>query len=153
MSEETRRTRENRDRLEAMSQTNRFQQSIAKTTAWMHKVNRMVHVMFRQVRSEREHMNTNAELFLDQLAFELGPEILKKENRATLAVYARRFAQQEIARRADTQERREWREMQGPLAQGFDLERPMGDLPSDGDLADALCKANPDLKKYRKDLL
>lgn len=145
-------TKENHARLEAVAQTNGFQRSIAKTQAWINKVNRMVHVMFRQVRAEREHVNTNAELFMDQIAFELGPDILKPENRKTLAVFATNYAKEEVARRQTSQERKEWREMQGPLAEFADDE-PMEDLGGNAEWADALCKADPELKKYRKDLI
>jgi hypothetical protein len=84
-------------------------------------------------------------LFEDDFVAETGVDIATPEGKQALAdakvLHIRRAEQK--------REQREWREMQGPLAEFDDLDGPMGGLPSDSDLEAEILKQHPEMRKYR----
>jgi hypothetical protein len=133
--------------MDTLDQQNIFQRSIAKTTALVQRVNRLLAVWRKQERSAKSETLANIELFVDQLVFEKGADILK--DKEALKLYAIQFAQDEMTRRNEAQEKNEFRQMQGPLAE-IDVEDDLTGLPEDADFAKALIKHNPELEKSSK---
>lgn len=136
--------------MDRLDQENIFQRSIAKTTALVHRVNHLLRVWRKQERAAKSETLVNIELFVDQLVFEKGADILN--DKEALKLYAVQFAQDEMARRNEAHEKKEeaeFRQMQGPLAE-FDDEDNLIGLPDDAAFAKALIKRNPDLEKFSK---
>lgn len=136
--------------MDRLDQENIFQRSIAKTTAMVQRVNRLLGVWRKQERAAKSETLVNIELFVDQLVFEKGAAIL--DDPEALKLYAIQFAQDEMARRNTLQEKKEeaeFRQMQGPLGDFGDEENLMG-LPDDAAFAKELIKRNPDLEKFSK---
>jgi len=79
---------------------NILQQSIARTRRALHERNRLVRVMTRQIKAEKEHSNTNLELLLDDIVAHTGLE-LKPENMPTIMTYLMRFAEEQQRRREE----------------------------------------------------
>ena len=75
------------------------------------------------------------------------------ENRAQAMVALVRYGESINRRAAARREEAETREMDGPLTEGWADNESFTGLPSDADFADALCKHDPSLKQYRKDLM
>ena len=122
---------------------------------------RKLAVMLKHDRQDKEKAQANIELYLDDWVYQHGPidYLPSKEHPQGGPVFQNALA--DCVDRINTLHRRkqqqaedaEFRKMQGPLGEFEDLTTPMGGLPGNGEIADALCKADPELKKHRKDLI
>lgn len=120
------------------------------------EANRKFAVRMKQARENAERKQAEVAVFLDDMRHITGltfeSKLFWRIVGLTLDIRLRRH---NIATE-DT----EWREFCGPLAEGFDLgddpaslQQRIYGLPSNDDIADALCKADPELKKYRGNLI
>ena len=78
-------------------------------------------------------------------------ELTDAERRNLLSDTVARVTAQHNAR-SQRKEDAEFRAMQGPLADGFDGDS-FAELPGDDEIANALCKADPELKQHRKGMI
>jgi hypothetical protein len=76
---------------------NNAQESIVKTRTKIHKVNRLVRTMFRQIKEDNRHAETNLELFLDDLAAE--GVVMSKDNIPNIMVYVRQFIEDQARKK------------------------------------------------------
>jgi histidinol dehydrogenase len=112
---------------------------------------RQVTTVLKRSREDEQKALTNIELYLDDWAFHRGP-ITKDNVKEAMTDVVDRVLKQHQAKQQRVEDA-EFHVMQGPLAEFADFNTPLGDLPGDGEIADALCKADPELKKYRKNLV
>jgi hypothetical protein len=108
---------------------------------------RKISVIQRQIQNDKTRNKTESDLLCDEWEFHRGPaDTPEKKNRMMSDVNALRVVQRVKEKLAEKSTE------QSSLMDGFDDE-PFGDLPSDEHLADEICKNNPDMKQYRKDLI
>lgn len=112
---------------------------IREDAAENHETNRLVHVMFKQVRQQNEHIRTQSELFLDNWAFQHGG-ITKDNFREVIRAYIK-FARHILQLVNAKREQAEYRAMCGALGDNFDGE-VMQDLPSEDDFRQAAVRYN-----------
>jgi hypothetical protein len=142
------RRQRNRDILAPLSDSGANGRFFAERAQQRGEIVRKLNVALRQIKTEQEHEKTEEELLQDDWQFHRGPaDTPEKKSRMNADINARRLQQRVLEKRL--QQRAAY---QGSLMDGFE-DGEFGELPSDSELADALCKANPELKKYRKDLI
>ena len=111
---------------------------------------RLLNTLLRQEKADVERNKTKLELLCDDWQFHRGPaDTPEKKERMYQDIFAR--LRQQIAARQRQRNANEYLDAMG-LMEGFE-DGEFGDLPSDGDVADALCKVNPELKNHRKNLI
>lgn len=110
----------------------------------------------RNARQDRERMQAEIAVFLDDMRHITGLDFKSKLFWRLVAVTLGLRLRRHQIRTEETS----WREFCGPLAEGFDLgddpaslAQRIDGLPSNDDIADALCTNDPDMRKYRKDLI
>jgi hypothetical protein len=139
--------RNNRETLQGLARTNEYQKSISMWRVGQQRLRDLILRILKDRRERKQVQSRELELFRDQFEFETGldsREGVGKRNFETAALaHIERAARQQEAR----QEASAWREMQGPLAEGFDFERSAGDLPGDADLEAEILKQHPELKR------
>lgn len=103
-------------------------------------------MLLKYARQDREKARTNIEIYLDDWAYHHGGITQANVREAmadcvdrTITLHQKKQQQREAA---------EERQLSGSLMDGFD-DGGFGDLPGDGEIEDALIKADPSLKKYR----
>jgi hypothetical protein len=164
---ETRRTADNNKVVDALTIEDDIDNFIRKDALQKHETNRLVHVMFKQVRQKNNHVLTNMELFLDKWCQHHGPIVTRADVEAakkagvlkgklpvenfTAALnavvrYGRHIAKIATAK----QEAAEWRAMQGPLGEFEDLTTPMSEMPGDEDIEKYILKQHPEFNKFKK---
>ena len=111
---------------------------------------RQIAVALKHDRQEREKAQANIEIYLDDWAFHRGG-ITTANVKEALVDCADRVVKLHQAKQQRAEDA-EFRAMQGPLA-AFGDDGPMEDLGGNAEWADALIKADPELKKFRKDLV
>lgn len=106
-------------------------------------------VKLKQTQQNKQKQRAEIVTFLDDMDHILG---ISRESKLYWSIVGLtldlRMRRHQIAT-----EEAEYRKFLGPLAEFDDLNTPMGDLPSDGDLADEICRNDPEMRKYRKDLI
>jgi hypothetical protein len=116
--------------------------------------NRLIALALKRIRQDEQHAQTNAELYADDWAYEHGG--ITEGNKLIFAADCiDRVAQLAEGKRM-ARERAAERELDGGLMSDFaDQGRSITDgLNNEEDqLADALCKADPSLRKYRNDFI
>lgn len=108
---------------------------------------RKLAVMLKHDRQEREKAQANIEIYLDDWAFHRGG-ITTSNVKEAMADCVDRIVKLHRVKQHQAEDT-EWRAMQGPLAE-FEDDRPMGDLPGDGDFERYVLKQHPDLKEFKK---
>ena len=119
---------------------------------------RIVAVFLKRKRQSDQRAEANIEVYLDDWVYQHGTPIdylpSKDHPRGgpifqnAMADCVDRITKQQGAAN-HLKEDAAFREMQGPLAEGFDLQKPMGGLPGDADIEAELIKADPELKRFR----
>jgi hypothetical protein len=134
----------NREALQAASQQNEYQQSIAiwregerKAIGWLTRI-------LKRMRKSKQKQSVELELFRDQFEYETGLDSRKEGKRAFHGAVLTH-----LQRATKHAEQRLERELQGPLADGFDDE-PFVDLLGDKDFEAAILKQQPELKKFKQ---
>jgi hypothetical protein len=130
-----------------MNNQNEYQKSIAAWRESEHKSVGWFTRILKRIRQQKQTQSAGLELFRDQFEFETGLDSRGKGKQAF-----ERAMQFHIQRAEQKREQREWRLLQGPLAEFDDLDGPMEDLGGNEEWANALIKANPALKKHRGNL-
>jgi hypothetical protein len=164
---DSRRTADNKKVVDALTIEDDMDKFLRNDALKTHETNRLVHVMFKQVRQQNNHISTNMELFLDKWCQYHGPIVTQADVEAakkagvpkgklpvgnlTAAMnavvrYGRHIAKIAAAK----QEVAEWRALQGPLGEFDDLTRPMGDLGGDAEFEAEILKQHPELKEFKK---
>jgi len=108
-----------------------------------HETNRLVHVMFKQIRQRNAEIRTKSELFLDQWAFHHGG--ITKDNFKDAVRAWVKFASRILVTMNRKREDAEFRQMQGALAE-FGDDEPFTELPGDEDFERAIVKHQRKLK-------
>jgi len=145
---------QNLDALAPLSNPDANGRFIQKQSRWRFEIMRLLAVFLRRQRKDKVRAETNAELFMDDWLFHHG----KTEKTLTDAdrINLMNDTITRVTEQHDTRSRRmlaeDERSSDGPLGDFADFNAPMGDSPSDGDIADSICKTNPELKQYRKNL-
>lgn len=160
---DSRRTADNKKVVDALTIEDDMDKFIRQDGLHTHELNRRVHVMFRQVRQQNEHIRTNMELFLDKWCQHHGPIVtqadvdaakkagvpkgkLPVENFTAALNAVVRYGRHIAKITAAKEDAAEWRAMQGPLVDGFEDEQ-MKPHPSDGDIEKEILKQHPELKR------
>lgn len=165
---ETSRTANNKKVVDALTIEDDMDKFIRKDALDKHETNRLVHVMFKQVRQQNNRIKTNMELFFDKWCQHHGPIVTKAdvedakkagtpkdklpvENFSVAIRAAVRYGTHIAKLLQAKQDAAEWRALQGPLNEFAD-DGPMEDLGGNTEWANALIKNNPELKKHRSNL-
>lgn len=178
---ETPRTRRNQEAVSSFSMEDAWNKSIRQASHLIHEGSRIWNILVKRRKREVAKARTNFDLWLDNLIFQKGwrcerADLEKKlkicpkkmigcdgkpctgepcrnfENHGLeIAIHLKHWQRTVQA----AKEQRENRPYVPAFMEGFGdpNESSIGDLPSDGDIADMLIKANPNLKKFRNDLI
>jgi hypothetical protein len=141
---ETSRTADNKKIIDALAIEDDMDKFIKEDALNTNEANRLVHVMFKQIRQKNSQVRTNMELFLDQWAFHHGGLTKANFKEAIMATvkYGVRIAQANAQREDEA----EFRAMQGPLDEFADG-GPMRELPNDEAFEKYVLKQHPEFKK------
>ena len=110
------------------------------------KRNRAVAVAMKQIRQDKQKALSNIEMYLDDWAYHHGGLTQANVHQAMSDCVDRMLTLHQA--KQQQREAQEERALSGGLGDGFDGE--FGDLPGDGEIEDALIKADPSLKQYRQ---
>jgi hypothetical protein len=138
-----------KDELQRFATLNEFQKTIAiwrrGRSKWQNFVNGFIPWLKRQ-RAEVQRGHAAVELFRDQFEFETGLDTSKGDGKTAFEDAMRVHVQRAEAKKEFSEER----ELSGSLMDGFDGGSIIDGFNNEEDqIADALCTADPSLRKYR----
>lgn len=147
VGEDSDRTKNNKKVVDVIAVERDMDKWIQEDALNTHEANRLVHVMFRQIRQKNTEVRTKIELFLDQWAFHHGGITKDNFNDAIRAAvkYGVGIATRANQRREDAA----FRQMQGTLAEFAEFDTPFGNLPGDEDFEKHVLAQHPELKAHK----